>query len=291
MYRTKIHYPDPMKISIVIVNNNLFPLLKQCLNTLIRACRSIDYEMIVIDDASTDGSVSMLQNEFPDIKLVQNTKTAGMAKARNQGIKQATGQYILLVSADTICSKKTLENVIEFMDKRTDAGGVGVRMLNSRGSFLTESRTGFNKAWCTFLKLTGLAKYFPKSRLYKAGADAWIEEEEFDITEVDVINGAFMLLRRSVLSEVGLLDERFTTFGHDVDLSFRIRLAGYKNYYYPKTFILNFGMQFKPKFSWEYIKHFYGAMIIFAAKYLFHMPEINLPGIPRIFAAKYEIER
>jgi GT2 family glycosyltransferase len=287
----KIHYPDPMKISIVIVNNSLCSLLKQCLITLIRACRDIDYEVIVIDDASTDRSVYMLQNEFPDIKLIQNANSVGIAKARNQGIEQATGEYVLLVSADTICSKKTLENVVEFMDKHTDAGGVGVRMLNSRGNFLTESRIGFNKAWAIVLKLTGLAKYFPKSRLYKADAGAWVEEEEFDITEVDVINGAFMLLRRSVLNEVGLLDERFTTFGHDVDLSFRIRLAGYKNYYYPKTFILNFGMQLKPKFSWDYIKHFYGAMIIFAAKYLFHMPEIKLPGIPRIFAAKYEVER
>jgi GT2 family glycosyltransferase len=287
----KIHYPDPMKISIVVANYNMYPLLKQCINTLIRACRYIDNEIIVVDDASIDKSVSMLKDEFPEIKLIQNTTAIGVAKARNQGIEQATGEYVLLVNADIISGKKTLENVVEFMDMHTDAGGLGVRMLSPRGNFLTESRIGFNKAWCILLKLTGLAKYFPKSRLYKADSHTWIEEEEFDITEVDTINGAFMLLRRSVLSEVGLLDERFTTFGHDVDLSFRIRLAGYKNYYYPKTFILNFGMQLKPQFSWSYIKSFYGAMIIFAAKYLFHMPEIKLPGIPRIFAAKYEVER
>jgi GT2 family glycosyltransferase len=287
----KIHYPDPMKISIVVANYNMYPLLKQCINTLIRACRDIENEIIIVDDASTDRSVSMLQDEFPEIKLIQNTKAVGVAKARNQGIEQATGEYVLLVNADIISGKKTLENVVEFMDMHTDAGGLGVRMLSPRGNFLTESRTGFNKAWGIILKITGLAKYFPKSRLYKADSDTWIEEEEFDITEVDTISGAFMLLRKSVLSEVGLLDERFTTFGHDVDLSFRIRLAGYKNYYYPKTFILNFGMQLKPQFSWSYIKNFYGAMIIFAAKYLFHMPEIKLPGIPRIFAAKYEVER
>jgi GT2 family glycosyltransferase len=287
----KIHYPDSMKLSIVVVNRNMYPLLKQCLNTLIRACRDIDYEMIVVDNASVGKSVSTLQDEFSEVKVIQSTKAVGVAKARNLGIKQATGEYVLLVNADTISSKKTLENVVEFMDTHADAGGVGVRMLSPSGNFLTESRIGFNKAWCIILKLTGLAKYFPKSRLYKADSDSWIEEEEFGITEVDAINGAFMLLRRSVLNEVGLLDERFTTFGHDVDLSFRIRLAGYKNYYYPKTFILNFGLQPKPKFSWSYIKHFYGAMIIFAAKYLFHMPEIKLPGIPRIFAAKYEVER
>jgi GT2 family glycosyltransferase len=287
----RIHYLDPMKISIVVVNYNMCSLLKQCINTLIRACRDIDNEIIVVDDASTDKSVPLFQNEFPEIKLIQNTQAMGVAKSRNLGIKQATGEYVLLVNADTISGKKTLESVVEFMDMHTDAGGLGVRMLSPRGNFLTESRIGFNKAWCIVLKLTGLAKYFPKSRLYKADSDIWIEEEEFDITEVDTISGAFMLLRRSVLNEIGLLDERFTTFGHDIDLSFRIRLAGYKNYYYPKTFILNFGMQLKPKFSWTYIKNFYGAMIIFAAKYLFHMPEIKLPGIPRIFAAKYEVER
>ena len=118
-----------------------------------------------------------------------------------------------------------------------------------------------------------------------------MEEEEFDTTEVDVINGAFMLLRRSVLNEVGLLDERLATFGHDIDLSFRIRMAGYKNYYYPRTYILSFSKHSQPQFSWNYIKHFYGAMIIFAAKYLFHMPVIKLPGIPQLFTPKYEVER
>ena len=280
-----------MKLSVVVVNFNTCSLLKQGLNTLVRAGKYIDHELIVIDDASTDGSVQMLHDEFTDVKLIQNHKTLGMARSRNLGIEQATGEYVLLVNADTISGKKTLENVVDFMDTHPDAGGVGVRMLTPRGKFLTESRTGVTKPWGALLKLTGLARYFTKSRLYKIDNDSWIEDEEFDITEVDVINGAFMLIRKSVFNEVGLLDERLATFGHDVDLSFRMRLAGYKNYYYPKTYILNFGKQLKPKFTWAYVKSFYGAMIIFAAKYLFRMPEIKLPGIPRIFAPTYEVER
>ncbi|MES2064698.1 MAG: glycosyltransferase family 2 protein [Bacteroidota bacterium] len=279
-----------MKISVIVVNHNMCMFLKQTLLTLIRSCKDIDYELIVIDDASTDKSQKMLQEEFSEAKLILNKTTVGMAKARNQGIEQANGEYVLLVNADTISGKKTIEHVLEFMDAHNDAGGVGVRALSPRGNFLPESRMGFTRAWGALLKLTGLAKYFPKSRLYK-NDDNWVEEEEFATTEVDVINGAFMLLRRSVLTKIGPLDERLTTFGHDIDLSFRIRLAGYKNYYFPKTYILNFKNQQNSKLSWSYIRHFYGAMIIFAAKYLLHMPEIKIPGIPQIFAPKYEIER
>jgi GT2 family glycosyltransferase len=280
-----------MKLSVVVVNYNMCSLLKQGINSLIRACKYIDHELIVVDDASTDRSVIMLNAEFSGIQVIQNSKTLGIAASRNLGIEQATGEYVLMVNADTISGKKTIESLVDFMDQHPAAGGAGVRMLTPRGNFLTESRTGVTKAWGALLKLTGLTKYFPKSRLYKMDADNWTSEDDFEITEVDVINGAYMLVRRSVLREVGLLDERFVMFGHDVDLSFRIRLAGYKNYYYPKTYVLNFKKQVRPQFSWAYIKTFYGAMIIFAAKYLFHMPEIKMPGIPKIFAPKYEVER
>ena len=263
--------------------------LKQSLHTLIRACRDVDYELFVIDDASTDKSVEMIRRDFPTVNLIQNQHQLGIAKARNQGIEAASGEYVLLVNADTISGKKTIEHVLKFMDAHTDAGGLGVRMLSPRGNFLTESRTGFTRAWGGLLKLTGLARYFSKSRLYKNDYH-WVEDEEFGITEVDVMNGAFMLLRRSVLNKVGLLDERLAMFGHDIDLSFRMRLAGYKNYYFPKTYILNFKNQQNFKLSWAYIKHFYGAMFFFAAKYLLHMPKIEMPAMPQIFAPKYEIE-
>ena len=279
-----------MKLSVIVVNHNMCPYLKQSLQTLIRASRNIDYEIFVVDEASTDRSVAMMQKDFPQVNLILNQQPRGTAKARNQGIEKAAGEYILLVNADTISGKKTVEHVLGFMDTHTDAGAVGVRMLSSRGNFLAESRTGFTRAWGGLLKLTGLARYFSKSRLYK-NHDNRIEEEEFATTEVDVVNGAFMLLRRSALNKIGLLDERLSMFGHDIDLSFRMRLAGYKNYYFPKTYILNFKNQQNFKLSWNYIKHFYGAMFIFAAKYLLHMPEIKMPGLPQIFAPKYEIER
>ncbi|TSD66906.1 glycosyltransferase family 2 protein [Inquilinus sp. KBS0705] len=281
----------PMKLSVIVVNNNMSVLLRQSLNSLINACKDIDYELLVVDDASTDNSVTMLQREFPETKLILNKETLGMAKSRNLALEQAKGQYVLLVNADTISGKKTIQHVVDFMDSHHGAGGVGVRMLTPRGNYLTESRIGFSNAWASLLRLTGLARFFPKSRLYKNMDESRVEEDEFATTEVDVINGAFMLLRSSVLNHVGMFDERFMTFGADIDLSFRMRIAGYKNYYFPRTYILNFCKQLKPQFTWHYIKDFYGAMIIFAAKYLFRMPEIKIPAMQQMFAPKYEVER
>jgi len=280
-----------MKLSVIIVNYNMCALLKQSLNTLIRACRDIDYELIIVDDASIDRSVEMLKTDFPATQLIVNKETLGMAKSRNLALEQANGEYVLLVNADTISGKKTVQQVVEFMDNHKDAGGVGVRMLTPRGNYLTESRMGFSKGWAMLLKLTGLARYFAKTRLYKNIDDNRIEDDEFATTEVDVVNGAFMLLRSTVLNQIGLFDERYMMFGSDIDLSFRIRLAGYKNYYYPRTYILNFCKKLYPKFSWAYVKDFYGAMLIFATKYMFRMPEIKIPAMPQIFTPKYEVER
>lgn len=277
-----------MKLSVVVVNYNMCSLLRQCLASIVQACDSIDYELVVVDDASTDKSLKMLQADFPQTILIRNEKSLGLAKCRNQGMSYAQGEYVLLVNADTIAASNTLETTLAFMNTHPEAAGLGVRMLTPQGRFLHVSRTGFNRAWEGFFKVTGLAKHLIKSRLYKHNNANWVEE--FETAEVDVINGAFMLLRRSVVNELGGIDERFAYFGHDIDLSYRMRLAGYKNYYFPKTYILNFRKQLRSKFTWNHIRHFYGAMFIFAAKYMFSMPEIKLPRLPQVFAPKYEIE-
>ncbi|RFZ84485.1 glycosyltransferase family 2 protein [Mucilaginibacter terrenus] len=278
-----------MKLSVIVVNYNMCALLKQSLNSLTTACNNIDYELIIVDDASTDRSVAMVHKEFADNALIVNEKTLGVAKSRNLALSSARGEYVLLVNADTITASNTLESTLSFMDMHQDAGALGVRMLTPQGRFLHIARRGFNRTWEGFFSITGLAKQFPKSRIYKHLKDNWVDE--FETAEVDVVNGAFMLLRNSVLQQVGGLDERFAYFGHDIDLSYRIRLAGYKNYYFPKTYIINFRKQVQSKFTWSYIRHFYGAMFIFAGKYMFSMPEIKLPGVPQLFAPKYEVER
>ncbi len=277
-----------MKLSIVIINHNMCEVLRHTLSSLVDAGKGIDYEVFIYDNASTDGSVKMIENEFSQFHIIASQKQVGCAKAYNEMINLTTGQYILLVNPDIISSKKTLERTLEFMDEHADSGAVGVRMITPKGSFLPESNRGLSSQWIAFFKLTGLSKYFPKSRIGDRNRKDWVEE--FQTSEVDFVNGAFMLLRKSVLNDIGLFDEQFAMYGHDIDLSYRIRLAGFKNYYFPKTYIINFNWVNTPKLNWQFVKNFYGAMIIFAVKYLFKMPEIKLEGTGQLPLA-YEVER
>jgi GT2 family glycosyltransferase len=269
-----------MKLSVIIVNYNLCEMLRQSLNTLTEAGKNIDYEVFIVDNFSNDGSVEMIQNEFPKFHVVASQRHQSYAKLCNEALSLASGQYILLVNPDILSSTQTLERAIEFMDAHQDAGGLGVRMITQQGKFLAESNRGLSQSWINFFKLTGMAKFFPKSRLYDRNRKDWVEE--FQTSEVDCVNGGFMFLRRSALMETGPLDERFAEYGYDIDLSYRMRLAGYKNYYFPKTYVISFSEPNTPKFNWQFIKYFYGAMIIFAIKYLFRMPEIKVVGIPRM---------
>jgi GT2 family glycosyltransferase len=277
-----------MKLSVIVVNYNTCDMLRIALNSVVRAAVGTNYEVFVVDNASTDKSVDMLRDEFPEVKVMANTGNLGMATAYNQGIKEATGEYVLVVSADTITGKKTIEKALEFMDQHAEAGGLGVRMITPDGRFLKESKHGFSKPWEVFFRVTGLAKYFSKSRLTDTQRKDWVEE--FQTSETDIINGAFMLLRKEAINKTGLFDDRFHTYGYDIDLSYRIRLAGYKNYYFPKTYIINFNSRGNFKFSLDYLKEFYGAMIIFAAKYLFKVPEIKVEGLPQLFPSTYEVK-
>ncbi|SDP22518.1 Glycosyltransferase, GT2 family [Mucilaginibacter sp. OK268] len=277
-----------MKLSVIIVNYNTCNMLRLALNSVVRAAQDIANEVFVVDNGSIDRSLAMIQEEFPEVRVIANTKNEGIARAYNQALKLVSGEYVLMVSADTITGKKTIEKTLEFMDLHTDSGGLGVRMITPEGRFLKESKHGFTRPWGIFFKLTGLAKYFSKSRLTDVQRKDWVEE--FQTSETDVLNGAFMLYRKEALNLAGLLDERFHIYGYDIDLSYRVRLTGFKNYYFPKTYIINFNTRGKAKFSYAYIREFYGAMIIFATKYLFKVPEIKVEGLPQLYPPSYEVE-
>ena len=277
-----------MKLSVIITNHNACILLKQAISSLINACKNVDYELIIVDNASTDKSLEMLSRDYPQVTVLANEADQGIAKANNQGLRYATGEYILMVNADTITVKDSVEKMIAFMDEHTDAGGMGIRMLSPQGRFLPESIHGLTAIWGAFLKFIGFAKHLQKTRLYDRNRKDWVEE--FQIAEVDILNGACMMLRKSALNEIGVFDERFIMHGADVDLSYRLRLVGFKNYYFPKTYIINFEMQRWDKFSWEYIKYYYGAMLSFAVKYMIKVPEIKVKEMPQLFPTGIEVK-
>ncbi|RVU02932.1 glycosyltransferase family 2 protein [Mucilaginibacter limnophilus] len=276
-----------MKLSVIVVSHNLDMWLRQCIGSLVSACKYIDYELIVVDNASNDSSAAMVQQEFPNARLIKNDKNVGTAKAYNQGIGLSRGEYVLLVSPDTLTKKKTLEKLISFMDDHYAVAGSTVRMVNPHGEFLPFSKNGLGKSWSRLIRWTGLGKYFPKSHLYPQKNNHI--SNEYETAEIDVLNCAFMMLRRSVLNKVGMFDERFKSFGYNIDLSFRLKTEGFKNYYFPKTYIINFNVQ--PQHGFKYFRHFYGAMFIFVAKYLFEAPKLTLGRVPQAYSPRYEVEQ
>lgn len=254
-----------MKLSIIIVNYNVQHFLEQCIHAVLQATKNIDTEIFVVDNNSVDGSVNMMQDKFPTIHLIENKKNTGFSFANNQAIKIAKGEYILLLNPDTVVEEDTFEKVLSFMDSHPDAGGLGVKMLDGKGIFLPESKRGLPTPSVAFFKMFGLSSLFPKSKTFGKYHLGYLDENKTN--EVDVLAGAFMLLRKETLDKIGLLDETFFMYGEDIDLSYRITLGGYKNYYFPETRIIHYKGESTKKSSVNYVFVFYRAMAIFAEKH------------------------
>jgi GT2 family glycosyltransferase len=254
-----------MKLSIIIVNYNVAYFLEQCLHSVLLACETIDNEIFVVDNNSVDTSIKMLKEKFPEVKLIENKHNSGFSKANNQAIKLAKGEYILLLNPDTVVESDTFTKAIAYMDAHQNAGGMGVKMIDGQGNFLPESKRGLPKPEVAFYKIFGLSKLFPKSRKFGKYHLSYLDNDE--IHEVEILAGAFMFLRKSVLDKIGLLDEDFFMYGEDIDLSYRIITAGYKNIYFPETRIIHYKGESTKKSSINYVIVFYNAMLIFARKH------------------------
>lgn len=254
-----------MKLSIVIVNYNVEHFLEQCLFSVRKALQKIEAEVFVVDNNSVDGSLRMLEEKFPEVKVIANHENVGFSKANNQAIRQSLGEYVLLLNPDTVVEDDTFDKVVGFMDAHPDAGGLGVKMVDGTGKFLPESKRGLPTPLTAFYKIFGLASLFPRSKRFSRYHLGYLDKDETH--EVDVLAGAFMLMRRSVLDKVGLLDEAFFMYGEDIDLSYRITQAGFKNFYFPETRIIHYKGESTKKSSVNYVFVFYNAMIIFAQKH------------------------
>lgn len=254
-----------MKLSIIIVNYNVKYFLEQTLRSVRRSSFDGEYEVIVVDNDSEDGSMTMVNERFPEVMTICNQENVGFSKANNQGIAVSRGEYILLLNPDTILAEDTLDIVISRMDNDPRIGGLGVRMIDGGGHFLPESKRGLPTPFVAFCKAFHLSSMFPESRRFNYYHLGHIPEDQS--SEVDVLSGAFMLMRRSVIEEVGALDETFFMYGEDIDLSYRIQKAGYVNWYEAGTSIVHFKGESTKRGSLNYVKVFYQAMIIFANKH------------------------
>ena len=277
-----------MKLSVILINHNSRNGLRLALTSVQKAARNIPHEVIVVDNASADNSVDMLTTEFPQVKVFVNSVEVSLSEANNDALQETKGQYIFLLNPDTIISTDSFVKMNEFMDQHPLAGGVSVRMVDFKGDYLHHSKHTLTGAWAAFIKFVGLSSYFPKTYSVSRRKADWVDE--FETKEIDVLNDSCMMLRRSVLEKTGLFDERFAMYGYNIDLSYRIRLQGFKNYYYSKTYIIQLPRKAVNKFSWNYFRHFYGAMFIFAAKYLFKLPVLNNKNIGEHYQSSYEVE-
>lgn len=254
-----------MQLSVIIVNYNVKYFLEQAILAAQKACIGLYADIWVVDNNSTDGSVEMLRERFPEVRLIANAENTGFSRANNQAIKASTGQYVVLLNPDTVVAEDTFHKVIEFMEQRPQAGGLGIRMMDGSGNFLKESKRGLPTPEVAFYKMFGLSSMFKNSRRFGQYHLSFLSEKQNH--PVDILAGAFMCMRRSVLDEVGLLDEKYFMYGEDIDLSYRIRLSGYENWYFAQSSIIHYKGESTKKDSIKYVRVFYQAMAIFARQY------------------------
>lgn len=256
-----------MKLTVVIVSYNVRDYIAQCLLSLTRALQGLEAEVYVVDNHSHDDTVAYLREQFPEVTVIASNHNLGFARANNIAIRQTQGNYVLLLNPDTIVAETTISEAVAFMDDHPEAGGLGVRMLRDDGFDAKESRRGLPTPSVAFYKMSGLCSRFPKSRRfghYYMGYLPWDEP-----AQIEVISGAFCLLRREALDKIGLLDEDFFMYGEDIDLSYRLLKGGYQNWYLPAK-ILHYKGESTQKSSFRYVHVFYDAMLIFFRKHYAH---------------------
>ena len=241
-----------MKLSVVIVSYNVRALLTACIDSVVKAAEGIDTEVFVVDNDSADDTVEVIARDYPWVHLIDNKENLGFSKANNMAIRQSEGEYVLLLNPDTVVAEGTLRGAVTFMDQHPEAGGAGVRMHNADGTLAPESRRAVPTPFVAARKMLGFSKRYYMSHL------PWDKP------------GAFMLLRRKAIDQVGLLDEDFFMYGEDIDLSYRLLQGGWQNWYLPLD-IVHYKGQSTQKSDFRYVHVFYQAMLIFFRKHYSHL--------------------
>ena len=244
-----------MELSVVILNYNVQYFLEQCILSVQRAIGNLDAEIIVVDNASSDDSCAMVTRKFPQITLIQNKENVGFSKANNQAVAIAKGKYVCILNPDTAVAEDTFLKCLQKAEKLTNLGAMGIHLLDGTGHFLPESKRNLPTPFVSLKKVLGFTKKYYANHIS--------DKEE---GEVQVLVGAFMLLERSIYNDVGGFDEDYFMYGEDIDLSYKIEKAGYKNYYLGTTETLHYKGESTQKDA-AYLQRFYGAMQIFYRKH------------------------
>ncbi|WP_261513060.1 glycosyltransferase family 2 protein [Chryseobacterium paludis] len=272
------------KLSIVIVNYNVTGLLRNCLLSIQKYIEGIAYEVIVIDNASTDVSWKDLITEFPEFHFIDSENNEGFAKANNKAIRTATGEYILILNPDTELEGFYMNDILSFADSQTDFGCLGVRMHDANGVFLPESKRSVPDMFNSFEKLFVNFKNNNSKSYYRNDIG------ENEINEVEVITGAFFLVKKDIYENVGGLDEAYFMYGEDIDLCYTLLRSGLKNYYYGKASILHHKGESTVKDE-IYLERFYGAMEIFISKYYKESKPIQYSFLKAGLRLRHKIEK
>lgn len=252
-------------LSVIIVSYNVRFFLEQCLYAASRASQHLAVEVIVVDNHSSDGTVSYLKPLFPSVTWVVNDVNAGFGRACNQGLAKCKGELVLFLNPDTLIPEDSLAACIRYLQETPAAGALGVPMISGRGKYLPESKRSFPAPLASFYKLSGLATLFPSSghfnRYALGNQDAWQTQQ------VEVLAGAFFMCRKKVLDITGGFDERFFLYAEDIDLSYRIRQAGWQTHYFAGTSIIHFKGKSRGREQTAHVKHFYSSMLLFVEKH------------------------
>ncbi len=255
-----------MKVSVIIVNYNVKYFLEVCLHSVLRACERLDAEVIVVDNNSADGSVELVAANFPTVKLIANTDNKGFSKANNQAVEIAQGEYVLFLNPDTVMPEDFLRTLTDYMDRHPEAGAVGPRLIDGKGVFAPDGKKSFPSLSVAIFKTMGINKLFPKSPYFNKYYAVHVGERE--TAEVDVLSGCCMMVRKTAMEEAGgAFDEDYFMYCEDVDLSYRIQKAGYKNIYYPETTLIHYKGESTKKATLSYVRIFNEALITFVKKH------------------------
>lgn len=262
-----------MQISVVILNYNVRYFLELCVLSVQKALQNIDSEIIVVDNCSPDDSCAMMRERFPEVKLIVNAENSGFPKGNNIGVAQARGKYVCILNPDTVVSEDTFEKLLSFAEAQSDLGIIGCKLIDGTGQFLPESKRGIPTPLVSLGRMSGLYKWFPKVSFFGKYYAQHLTPNQTG--KVDILVGAFMLMKRELYEQLGGFDELFFMFGEDIDLSYRSLLSGKNNYYFADTTVIHYKGESTVK-DQKYLRNFQQAMVLFYKK---HYKSAGLFGV------------